>query len=206
MSLPDAKEAYRVLIRACQRLESKCCDGKTFIPDDAFDETFTPELLQACARDLLGDIADIPDTLDRLYRLYRKTITILVLMTYESSFINFWKAGITDENLPLDEATLKSLDENLWWPTWDKHQYCFLALMFRNEEESQKWPDDFVLPIVEREEKGHGNFSVVYKIKIHPRYDQLNYQYEGGGQEVHPVSASQKEQLLTQPSNNTGMR
>jgi hypothetical protein len=184
MSLPEATEAYRItLIRACQRLESKSCDGKTFIPEDAFDEAFTLELLESCAYDLLGRIAYRPGTIERLYADYRKTITILVLMTYESSFINFWNADISDKNLPLDEETLKTLDEGLWWPAFNKYQYEFLARPFRDELEPQNWSEDYVLPIMEMEYKNRGAFSEVYKIKIHPRYDQLNYQYEGG-QEV----------------------
>lgn len=186
MSAPDAQyETYQVtLIRACQRLESKSCDGKTFIPDDAFDATFTRDLLKACAHDLLGEIADHPETLQKLYAEYRKTITILVLMTYERSFVRFWTNEIGDQCLPIEEETLKALDGNLWWPTFNKLQYKFLARPFRDELEPQQWSEEFPLPILEMEYRNRGAFSEVYKIKIHPQYDQLNYQYEGG-QEPH---------------------
>jgi hypothetical protein len=187
-AMSDASAAYRALIRALDQAETESLLGKKFIPDDKFDEVFTFELLESIAKDLLGE--DDRNNIQVLYHGYRKTIAILVWMTWESCFVKFWNDRKSDQHLPLDKETLNRLDSNLWWPKFDELQYKFLARWFSEETESQQWSEDFVLPIIAKEWRNKGGFSTVFRIKIHPRYDFLNYHYEEGDQEVFPSFTS----------------
>jgi len=175
-------EGYDDLARKLDRLEIVNCDKKPFIPDDRFDGALTYEFLSTCVSDLLpSEDAGAHRHIPTLYKSYRKVIAILVMMRYEKHFVNFWEKNTNDRDLPLDQERLRSIDEELWWPKFNTLQYKFLARVYCEETESQQWTDDYVLPILDKVYRNRGAFSEVYKIRIHPYYDRLNFR---GDQEV----------------------
>lgn len=186
----DAIRTYRDLRRSINILRITSCLNKSFIPEDDFNRIFTRAELEKCAHYLLDHVG--PDDLDELYARYRKTIAILVLMDYESSFVRFWEnEGYDDDSLPLDAAGLGAVDaELLRWNLpgqFMEKQFLFLAPKFSSDDVDTgrriEWTEDYVLPLLEKTYRSRGNFSTVYKIKIHPSYDLLGHDFDDG-QEV----------------------
>jgi len=190
----SSRAAYDDLARTLDRLEIVNCDKKPFIPDDQFDQALDYNFLSVCVSDLLP-LADADGDggalrhVQTLYQSFRKIIAILVMMRYERSFIRFWETNTSDCELPLGETQLRDIDADLWWPKFNGLQYRFLARMYCEETESQQWTDDYVLPILDKVYRSRGAFSEVYKIRIHPHYDRLNFR---GHHEVRPGSAGRR--------------
>ena len=186
-----ARETYQELIWALDQIETASALGKKFVPEDRFNSVFTIELLHQIVGDLLGEVqagGDVRQHVPQLYRRHRKTIAILVWMARESYFVRFWQMGLTDLHLPLTQQKLQELHTQVWWPRFNELQYKFLARGFGADDDdggggraAPQWSDDYVLPIVAKKWRSNGGFSTVFRIKIHPCYDFLNYSYEDDG-------------------------
>lgn len=201
MSPQDEPIVYRDLRRSINALRTKNYADKSFIPNDDFDAAFTKPVLEHYAGHLLGDVGAGRSHLAELYQNYRKTIAILVLMDYENSFVNFWALkDYSDESLPIGQERLAEIDPDLspcpLWVQFNELQHLFLAPPFRLEPEPMDWSEQFVLPFLEKKYKGRGNFSTVYRIKIHPAYDQLGYDYCGEQEVPHRAPFQSEGKLI----------
>jgi hypothetical protein len=182
LSLPQralAAETYLKLKRALQFMIMTAADGRDFVPDDEFVRAFDHDTIEIFAMDVLG--VDLTATIVKLREHYRKIIAILVLMDHEKSFVHFWHGGRDDSQLPLDEDTLNEIAPQLLWRHFNKLQYEFLATKFCEEPEPQHWSGEFVLPFEQKEYLKPGGHSeaTVYKVRIHPNYDELHWESEG---------------------------
>lgn len=85
--------------------------------------------------------------------------------------------NLRDPRLPfLEKPAHFPIDPNdpTFWDKFYENQFAFCPHYFCYNENSLKLEDHCVLPIISKEVLGHGGSAAIYKIKLHPQYDQLS--------------------------------
>ncbi|MCJ1271366.1 hypothetical protein MMC22_011266 [Lobaria immixta] len=114
---------------------------------------------------------------DSLESQYIRVFTILTLIgkgTYIERVVEF--PHLRDSQLPfLKRPCHFPIDPNdsTFWDQFYEKQFAFCPHYFRLNESSML-EDPYILPIISKEALAQGGSAAIYKIKLHPLYDQLN--------------------------------
>lgn len=115
---------------------------------------------------------------DVMEKWYIRVFTILTLIgkgRYIEHFVQHH--NLRDTQLPfLEKPSHFPTDPNdpRFWESFYEKQFAFCAHIFRYNENYTKLEDLCILPIISKEVLGQGGSAAIYKIKLHPSYDQLN--------------------------------
>lgn len=85
--------------------------------------------------------------------------------------------NLRDDKLPFLEKPSHfpvDPDHPSFWDLFKEKQFIFCAQEFRYYENNQRLEDHCILPITSKEVLDQGGSAAIYKIKLHPHYDQLN--------------------------------
>ena len=109
---------------------------------------------------------------------YIRVFTILTLIgkgRYIEHFVRH--PNLRDPQLPfLEKPAHFPTDPNdpTFWQSFYQEQFTFCAHHFRHSENYTTLEDLCILPITAKEVLGSGGSAAIYKIKLHPHYDDLN--------------------------------
>jgi hypothetical protein len=117
----------------------------------------------------------IPEALERFYI---RIFAILILIG-KGRFIEHVVQyhNLRDSQLPfLEKPTHFPTDPNdpKFWDLFYEKQFAFCAHIFCHNENDTKLEDRCILPIISKVAFATGGSAAIYKIKLHPHYDQLN--------------------------------
>ncbi len=111
---------------------------------------------------------------------YLRVLTILTAIGKGEYIVTFIQhQNLRDSRLPfLEKPTHFPIDpidpsDSKFWDSFFKKQFTFCPHSFGDNENSLKLEDHCILPIISKKELGHGGSAAIYKIKLHPHYDQL---------------------------------
>ena len=113
-----------------------------------------------------------------LERSYMRVFTILILIgkgRYIEHFVEH--LNLRDHQLPFLEKPAHfptDPDDPTFWASFYEKQFAFCAHHFRYNENYTKLEDLCILPIISKEMLRSGGSAAIYKITLHPYYDQLS--------------------------------
>lgn len=120
--------------------------------------------------------------IQHLEKYYIRVFIILILIgkgRYIEHFVQH--ANLRDPHLPfLEKPRHFPVDptdppfSDSFFESFFEKQFSFCPHLFGYNENSLKLEDRCVLPIVSKEVLGHGGSAAIYKIKLHPHYDELS--------------------------------
>lgn len=132
------------------------------------------KLLRALYHEREDQVIDI----DILEKWYIRVFTILILIGKGRYIEHFSQHhNLRDPQLPfLEKPAHFPIDPNdpYFWQSFYDIQFAFCAHYFRYNENQAKLEDLCILPILSKEVLGQGGSAAIYKIKLHPYYDQLD--------------------------------
>jgi hypothetical protein len=108
---------------------------------------------------------------------YIRALTILTAIGKGRFIVHFIQhQNLRDSHLPfLAKPPHFPIDpsDSKFWNSFFKKQFTFCPHSFGDNENYLKLEDHCILPIISKEELDHGGSAAIYKIKLHPHYDQL---------------------------------
>lgn len=116
--------------------------------------------------------------IELLEEWYIRVFAILILIgkgRYIEHFVRH--ESLRDPQLPfLVKPSHFPVDPNYpsFWDLFYEKQFAFCPRYFRYYENNQQLEDRRILPIISKEVLDEGGSAAIYKIKLHPHYDQLN--------------------------------
>ncbi|KAF8250382.1 kinase-like protein, partial [Wilcoxina mikolae CBS 423.85] len=177
---------------------NKIRDEYNFIPKDKLDELLTRQTVKEITKQISNQVSgDQPrhlpanaflyeDDYTRIHEKYRVILAILIELSWEELFFKFQYYDYDDLRLPFTQKDLEHISrDGAICPLFLKRQYEFLPRTIGEEsgEGRHSWTSEYVLPFIAKTEIGGGGFSKVFKTKIHPLYDKINWTYFDEGRD-----------------------
>lgn len=187
-STPQPDYASPIIQELFEWVQNHCINGtngpsatpnRPFMPLDELQaylkaEDRATKLLHA----LYPERDDLPLLVEALEHWYIRVFIILTLIgkgRYIETFAQH--TNLQDPHLPFLEKPahfpIDPTDDKFWEKFYEK-QFAFCAHVFRYNDNRLKLEDLCILPIISKEVLGQGGSAAIYKIKLHPYYDQLN--------------------------------
>lgn len=170
----DILQQLRCRIRAA-KVNAAGQVGRCFIPEGSIEGLLPRDDI---ATALQKEDFQIPfhkrqTTADLIVEEGRLIFAILLETNLEFKLPHLLEQRVTDKRLPLDESRSRQIfEENA--SHFFNNQWSFLPYKFRRFAFHNQLQKEEVLPYIEENQIGGGGFSTVYKVRIHPKQDELH--------------------------------
>ncbi|KAF4536841.1 Protein kinase domain-containing protein [Lasiodiplodia theobromae] len=180
----DILQQLRCRIRAA-KVDAAGQVGRCFIPEGSIEGLLPRDDI---ATALQKEDFQIPfhkrqTTADLIVEEGRLIFAILLETNLEFKLPHLLEQRVTDKRLPLDESRSRQIfEENA--SHFFNNQWSFLPYKFRRFAFHNQLQKEEVLPYIEENQIGGGGFSTVYKVRIHPKQDELHESSPASGYRI----------------------
>jgi hypothetical protein len=177
-------------------------EGAHFYSEKTFLDRFDEELFDQLLDEIPSDESEDTNNNEITRRIYRQTIFdsyriclgILTSIGRQKYIFRFCEDDrLRDERLPTTMDVLKTFqfkkEDAKFATTFYEKQFVFKPYTFSrfpSGTQLQNLISKIIVPVVTRTPHAEGGWSVVYKIEIHPHYDNLGYTSSEGDNSVRP--------------------
>ena len=147
---------------------------RDFIPDGSLQRILTAEDVFAVLADPAFQVPShkIESTAQIVISEGRIIFALLLNLSLERELGRFIEDDCLDQALPLSKSRLEDVIPQAAGE-FAKRQWSYRAYQFRKGQYHRKIKDEEILPYIEQERIGGGGFSTVYKVLIHPGYQNV---------------------------------
>ena len=147
---------------------------KTFVPEGDLASLFSIEILESTLSVPSFQIPrhKLASTARLIVRETLKIFAICLELNLEHDLVKFLECDITDSALPLDLSRLGSLIPEAA-VRFEELQWKYVVYRFRKGQIHRTLPRKRVLPYVSQTHIGGGGFSKVYRVSVHPTYQDM---------------------------------
>lgn len=103
----------------------------------------------------------------------RKVFAVLVERNLGYALASFIESELTDGELPVDEKRLEDLLPKGDVKGFVSHQWEYLVYTFRKGLYQRRIRTEKILPYIEERKIGHGGYSNVYEVFVHPAHQEF---------------------------------
>ncbi|KAI5778771.1 kinase-like domain-containing protein [Geopyxis carbonaria] len=184
---PTSNDPVKEIRKGVSTLRINNSNGRYFVPRKSLKNLLTESLVKGA----LIQITNTPtsprierESINNILVLKYKTIrslyacilALLIRVGMEDWIVQFFERSWSDEKLPLSKDQLRELGgEALANCGLYDEQYEYLAPVFEKKYviSEGEWSTEIVLPFTKENPLRRGGYGSVYKVQLHPEYDDL---------------------------------